>query len=70
VTIPEFIALAERISGKQLDDLFNTWLFTPGKPVLAGAAADSAARSAAADKKVPRVAADGLKRLRADTRRR
>ena len=75
VTIPEFIALAERISGKQLDDLFNTWLFTPGKPVLpsaaagsaAGSAADSAAR-AAAGRKVPPVAADGLKRLRAATR--
>ena len=32
VTIPEFIALAERISGDQLDDLFTTWLFTPAKP--------------------------------------
>ncbi|MGI8308695.1 M1 family metallopeptidase [Saccharopolyspora hattusasensis] len=31
-TIEEFIALAERRSGKQLDELFNTWLFTNGKP--------------------------------------
>jgi hypothetical protein len=47
--------------------LFNTWLFTPGKPALPGAAGDSAAaRSAAAARKVPPVAADGLKRLRAD----
>ncbi|GAV45492.1 M1 family metallopeptidase [Streptomyces acidiscabies] len=30
----EFIALAEKISGQQLDDLFQTWLFTTGKPTL------------------------------------
>ncbi|WP_416519817.1 M1 family metallopeptidase [Streptomyces achromogenes] len=30
----DFIRLAERVSGQQLDDLFNTWLFTPGKPAL------------------------------------
>jgi Peptidase family M1 domain/Peptidase M1 N-terminal domain/Immune inhibitor A-like, MAM domain len=34
VTTDEFIALAEKISGQQLDDLFETWLFTPGKPTL------------------------------------
>jgi aminopeptidase N len=33
-TIPQFIALAEKISGKQLDDLFQTWLFTAGKPAV------------------------------------
>jgi aminopeptidase N len=43
-TTPEFIALAERISGQQLDDLFDTWLFTAGKP-----AAPPFARSAAAE---------------------
>ncbi|MEV7007073.1 M1 family metallopeptidase [Streptosporangium sp. NPDC051022] len=32
VTTEEFIALAERISGKQLDSLFEAWLFTPRKP--------------------------------------
>ncbi|MCI2417034.1 M1 family metallopeptidase [Saccharopolyspora sp. K220] len=31
-TIEEFIALAEQRSGKQLDELFNTWLFTKGRP--------------------------------------
>ncbi|MEU3273788.1 M1 family metallopeptidase [Saccharomonospora sp. NPDC006951] len=31
-TIPEFIALAEKLSGQQLDDVFDTWLFTKGKP--------------------------------------
>ncbi|MFI7387115.1 M1 family metallopeptidase [Streptomyces sp. NPDC049813] len=28
----DFVALAERISGQRLDDLFDTWLFTAGKP--------------------------------------
>jgi aminopeptidase N len=37
-TTEEFIALAESVSGQQLDDLFTTWLFTPGKPSLAGLA--------------------------------
>jgi aminopeptidase N len=32
VTIPQFIALAERISGQSLDAFFDTWLFTPEKP--------------------------------------
>ncbi|MFI5797237.1 M1 family metallopeptidase [Streptomyces sp. NPDC051677] len=30
----DFVRLAERISGQQLDDLFQTWLFTTGKPSL------------------------------------
>ena len=32
VAIPQFIALAERISGRELDAFFNAWLFTPSKP--------------------------------------
>jgi hypothetical protein len=32
VTTDEFIALAERISGQDLDAFFQTWLFTPEKP--------------------------------------
>jgi aminopeptidase N len=32
VTTDEFIELAEKMSGMQLDDLFRTWLFTPEKP--------------------------------------
>ena len=31
-TTDEFIAFAELVSGKQLDELFTTWLFTKGKP--------------------------------------
>jgi aminopeptidase N len=34
VTTKDFIALAERVSGKKLDKLFKAWLFTPGKPAL------------------------------------
>ena len=30
----DFVRLAEKISGKQLDDLFRTWLFTTGKPAI------------------------------------
>jgi aminopeptidase N len=37
VTTGEFIALAEQISGQELDELFETWLFTPGKPELPAA---------------------------------
>ncbi len=38
----EFIRLAERISGQDLDQLFQDWLYTPGKPALP----ESALRSA------------------------
>ena len=31
-TTKQFKALAERISGEQLDGFFNTWLFTRAKP--------------------------------------
>jgi aminopeptidase N len=34
----EFIALAERLSGSQLDELFNAWLFTAERPEYPGAA--------------------------------
>lgn len=46
VTTDEFIRLAERTSGEDLDDLFETWLFTPGKPVLAQTAARVSASAA------------------------
>jgi len=32
VTTDQFIAMAERLSGQELDDLFHTWLFTAQKP--------------------------------------
>ena len=31
-TTAQFIATAERISGEQLDDLFELWLYSPGRP--------------------------------------
>ena len=31
-TTPEFIALAERISGQDLQAFFQTWLYAKGKP--------------------------------------
>ncbi|WP_051167547.1 M1 family metallopeptidase [Actinoplanes sp. N902-109] len=34
VTTPEFVALAERISGKQLHELFDAWLFAPVAPAV------------------------------------
>jgi hypothetical protein len=34
-TTDEFIALAEQVSGQQLDEFFQTWLFTPERPVIA-----------------------------------
>jgi aminopeptidase N len=33
-TTQEFTALAEKISGKDLDALFKAWLYTPSKPVV------------------------------------
>jgi aminopeptidase N len=32
VSTPEFIALAERVSGRQLDPLFSEWLYQDNKP--------------------------------------
>jgi aminopeptidase N len=32
VTTSQFVALAERVSGRRLDGFFRTWLFTPAKP--------------------------------------
>ena len=31
-TTEAFVALSEQVSGQQLDDLFDLWLFTPGRP--------------------------------------
>jgi hypothetical protein len=39
------VRLAERISGEQLDELFNAWLFTSEKPELAIAAMRDLSRS-------------------------
>ena len=38
-TIEQFIALAEKVSGKALYSLFDQWLFTKGRPAAGGSAA-------------------------------
>ncbi|WUS63261.1 M1 family metallopeptidase [Kitasatospora sp. NBC_01246] len=47
-TIPQFQAFAERISGKPLGELFNTWLFTDSKPALSSAGVPAASAPGAA----------------------
>ncbi len=37
VTTADFIALSERISGQQLDELFNAWLYEEGRPAACDA---------------------------------
>jgi aminopeptidase N len=46
-TTPRFIALAERLSGRQLDTLFRDWLFTATKPPPPSATSSTAAGPAA-----------------------
>lgn len=53
VTTDEFILLAEKISGQQLDDLFETWLFTPEKPTSLALGNDAPAARAAAESTIP-----------------
>ena len=63
-TVPQFIRLAERISGEQLDDLFQVWLFTGSKPVLEAAAAEAATAAAPRSAAGAVEAARGAERLR------
>ncbi len=57
VTTDEFIALAERISRQNLDELFKVWLFTAEKPaVLEAAAALAEGDGAAALRQAPAAA--------------
>ena len=44
-TTAQFTGLAERVSGRQLDDLFNLWLYSPGRPELPAAMLDDPAGS-------------------------
>ena len=63
-TTAQFIALAERISGQQLDELFDAWLFTAGKPTFGVAsAAATAATTAAKAARTPPTAASLLERM-------
>jgi aminopeptidase N len=36
VTTADFVSHAERVSGRQLDDFFDAWLYTPAKPATLG----------------------------------
>ena len=58
-TTPEFIALAEQISGQQLDALFDTWLFTAGKPPAPSSATALAAATGVCAGAGVRRAVDG-----------
>ncbi|GAA4606932.1 aminopeptidase N [Actinoplanes octamycinicus] len=49
-TTEEFTALAEKISGKDLDALFQAWLYTPSKPVVAASLARAAKSTPVAPK--------------------
>jgi aminopeptidase N len=44
-TIEQFIELAERRSGKQLDSLFTAWLFTASKPAVSASTGVAASAS-------------------------
>jgi len=61
----EFINYAERVSGEQLDALFQAWLFTDTKPAYPGPAAQ---RTAAAPTAVPNVVRSFDKRYAAGWR--
>ena len=70
VTTDDFIALSESVSGEDLDALFETWLFTPGRPDISAAAARRSAASidlrhgpAVARSQLERYGKDVLKRL-------
>ena len=57
VRTDEFITLAERVSGEQLDAFFTTWLFTPEKPTgLPETAALRSGPSVALEKQLVRPA--------------
>ncbi|RRO13046.1 M1 family peptidase [Saccharopolyspora rhizosphaerae] len=49
-TVEQFIELAEQKSGKQLDELFNAWLFSKGKPAVS---AETGVAASAAREDVP-----------------
>lgn len=59
-TTPQFIALAEQISGEQLDQLFDTWLFTAGKPASIAAGLAKQKTASATEHSWREVVADRL----------
>ena len=61
-TVEEFIATAERVSGEQLDELFEVWLYTGAKPAGIETAAATAARSLLAAPAAPALLSRFAKR--------
>ncbi|MEU1778584.1 MULTISPECIES: M1 family metallopeptidase [Streptomyces] len=55
-SVQDFVAYAEKVSGKQLKSLFDTWLFTDSKPSAAVAAKDGIGKAA---KAAPKAAKSG-----------
>lgn len=56
VTTDQLIAYAEQVSGKQLDDLFDTWLYTKGKPDVGPNGAVAARTATAKPKSFDKIA--------------
>jgi aminopeptidase N len=54
-TTDQFTALAEKISGKDLDALFQAWLYTPSKPVVTATLQRTAAATPAMPKSWPEI---------------
>ena len=55
VTTPQFIRLAERVSGEDLDALFDAWLFTAEKPALVEASGLTRSARSQRDEYAPAV---------------
>jgi aminopeptidase N len=62
VTTEQFIAHAESVSGQQLDELFDAWLFTAGRPELPAAAGGEAEAGALQARRSGTVEVPGLGR--------
>jgi aminopeptidase N len=54
VTTPQFIDLAERISGQDLGALFDEWLYTGAKPAVAAPAVAAFGLRSASTSATPR----------------
>jgi aminopeptidase N len=69
-TTEEFIALAEQVAGRQLDAVFDTWLFTAGKPAFSTPAGQARVARASTQRARERAATwlNGLQSRLADGR--
>jgi aminopeptidase N len=62
-TTDGFVALAEQVSGQDLSDLFDVWLFTPGRPPASAVTASGVVRAS------PKATEDATAWLRVFARR-